>query len=154
MMPEFACRSLMGMPGPDMDAVVDLDPADGPAGTILLHERRIGPKLRPWRDGLGNLVYHTTQWRYWLDPARDYIAVRLDMISEDESGNETTHSTIIDETAKSPKGIWYATRLRRKGAIRFSNGQIRDEISDLYLDFDFELPDSLFDLPVVGRRIC
>ena len=74
------------------------------------------------------------------------------MIGDDGSGKETVHSTIIDKMAKSPQGTWYATRIRNKGAIRTpSTGKTSDQIIDIYVDFNADLPDSLFEPPAPGR---
>jgi hypothetical protein len=150
-MPEFACRPALGIPSRDMDVVLDPSPKEGPAGTILLHNRYIGRKRPPVKSWDGKLLAQTNQWLYWLDPARDYVVVRHDMIATDESGKEEVHSTIIDDMAKSPQGTWYATRIRRKGSIRDHDGKVCDEIIDLYVDFNVNLPDSLFEPPAPGR---
>jgi len=90
-------------------------------------------------------------YRNWLDPMRDYAIVRSDMIGDDGSGKETVDSTIIDKMAKSPQGTWYATQIRRKGAIRHSDGKTSDQIINIYVDFNADLPDSLFEPPAPGR---
>ena len=56
-MPEFACRPPMGIPHETLEAVLEPNPKEGPAGTILLHVRHVGPK-QPWtaRDSEGKLL--------------------------------------------------------------------------------------------------
>jgi hypothetical protein len=54
--------------------------------------------------------------------------------------------------AKSPRGTWYATRLRLTSGITApSEGKTVDQIIDIYVDFDADLPDSLFEPPKPGR---
>ena len=145
----------------DIGTNTDPNPKEGPPGIILLRVRRVGQKPPRPRDSAGDLLRDSTgklfppapdAYRFWLDPARDYAVVRSDMITTDDSVNEETHSTIIDKMAKSPQGTWYATQIRRKGAIRTpSDGKTYDQIIDLYVDFNVNLPDSLFEPPAPGR---
>ena len=54
--------------------------------------------------------------------------------------------------ARSPHGTWYVTQFRRKGAITIpSEGKTYDQIIDIYVDFNADLPDSLFEPPAPGR---
>ncbi len=153
-MPEFACRPPMGIPQETMDPVIEPNPTEGPADTILLRVRRMGQKPPPVRNDAGKLLPSTDAWRYWLDPARDYVVVRWDMVTSDLSGKESLDSEIIDKMARSPQGTWYATQIRNKGAIGIpSEGKSYDQIIDIYVDFNANLPDSLFEPPAVGQRI-
>ena len=153
--PEFACRPPLGIPHETLEAVLEPNPKEGPAGTILLRIRRVGPK-RPWteRNAEGKpLPPPPDAYRNWLDPKRDYAIVRHDMLGDfDSSGKEKAITTLIDEMARSPQGTWYATRIRRKGAVTVpSEGKTYDDITDLYIDFNATLPDSLFEPPSPGR---
>ncbi len=152
-MPEFACRPPLGIPSERMEPVLEPNPKEGPPGTILLRVRYVGPKRPPAQNTEGKLLPPPPDaYRSWLDPMRDYAVVRHDMIGDDGSGNETIHSTIIDEMARSPQGTWYATRIRRKGAVKsLKDGKTSDQIIDLYVDFTANLPDSLFEPPAPGR---
>jgi hypothetical protein len=151
--PEFSCRPPLGLPSDTAEIMLETNPTEGPAGTILLNRREPARQRPPIRNKQGQLIPPTVAWRYWFDPARDYAIVREDMIVKEESGDETPHVTVIDKMAQSPNGTWHATRIRRIGAIGDGNGQRYDEVNDLYLDFNADLPDSLFDLPIVGHRI-
>ena len=153
-MPEFACRPPLGIPHETMEPVLELSPKERPPGTILLRVRRVGPK--PARTVLNTegkpMLPPPDLYRNWLDPTRDYAVVRHDMIGDDGSGKEEVHSTIIDAMARSPQGTWYATQIRRKGAIGIpSKGKTYDQIIDIYVDFNADLPDSLFEPPAPGR---
>ena len=148
--PEFACRPPLGIPQETMEAVLEQKPKEGPPGTILLRVRRVGPKEPPAHNQEGKLLSSTDAWRNWLDPARDYVVVRDDMVVSGD-GKESVDSTVIDELARSPQGTWYATRIRRKGAITTPDGKAHDQIVDLYVDFKAKLPVSLFEPPSPGR---
>jgi hypothetical protein len=151
-MPEFACRPPLGIPHETMEPVLETNPREGPAGTILLRVRNIDRrKLPPVRNIAGELLPPPPDaYRNWLDPTRDYAVVRHDMIGVDGSGKETvTHSTIIEDMARSPQGTWYATRIRTKS--QGPDGKTLDETLYLYVDFNVNLPDSFFEPPALGR---
>ena len=151
-MPEFACRPPLGIPHETMEPVLETNPREGPAGTILLRVRNIDRrKPPPVRNIAGKLLPPPPDaYRNWLDPTRDYAVVRHDMIGGDGSGKETvTHSTIIEDMARSPQGTWYATRIRIK--MPGPDGKTLDETLYLYLDFNVNLPDSLFEPSALGR---
>jgi hypothetical protein len=152
LMPEFACRPPLGIPGQYHEPVLELNPTEGPPGTILLHVRRTGRVPRAPDPDADKRPPRPDAYRFWLDPARDYAVVRWDMISGGGSGGEeSVDTTIVEELAKSPQGNWYATRTRRKDAIRDSKGQTYDQVTHIYVDFDVDLPDSLFEPPKPGR---
>jgi len=76
--------------------------------------------------------------RFWIDPARSFVAM------EWELGDMPY---IVEELAQSPRGHWYPTRVRRKNAVRSADRAtvLGDQIFHFFLDFDAELPDSLFE---------
>jgi hypothetical protein len=148
MRPEFACRPPMGIGNPDQEPTLDLHPAEGPAGCILLSVRHTTKKGRVDEKGTGVPDVN----RYWLDPQRDYIAMRSDMVMYGEAGKETiSRSNTVEETARSPQGVWYATKIRLKSAVTDQDGKQFDEIYRIYVDFDAELPDALFEVPTPRR---
>ena len=151
--PEFACRPPMGIPSQELEAVVDLDPAEGPEGLILLSVQRTGRMPRAPDPDADKAPAQPHGHRYWLDPARDYAVIRWDNLYRDDSGGEDySKGRIIEEMAQSPGGNWYVTRLRRKNAVRVvSTGETYDDVTYLYVDFDVDLPDSLFEPPKPGR---
>lgn len=150
MRPEFACRPPMGIGNPHQAPILDLHPAEGPAGCILLIVTQTTTEGRVDEKGIdlpdGN--------RYWLDPQRDYLVMRCEIVMRDGSGKETISSShTVEETARSPQGVWYATKIRRKNAVvRQKDGKVFDQIYNIYVDFDAELPDALFE-PLTPRRI-
>ena len=149
MRPEFACRPPMGIGNPDQEPTLDLHPAEGPPGCILMSVRHTKKEGRVNEKGIG--VADVS--RYWLDPQRDYIVMRWEMVMRDETGKETISSNhTVEETARSPQGIWYATKIRWKNAVGLANGERCDQIYQIYVDFDAELPDALFE-PPTPRRI-
>ena len=148
MRPEFACRPPMGLGAPDLEPVLDMHPSEGPAGCILLGSRRTLTKGRINEKGVGI----PDGYRFWLDPQRDYIVVRSKMVQRDATGKEVVISDdIVEETARSPRGVWYATRIRRKDCDPSRAAKPIDQVYYIYVDFDVDLPDSLFEPQKPGR---
>jgi hypothetical protein len=78
--------------------------------------------------------------------------MRCDMIVRDGNGQVTvSESDTVEETARSPQGVWYATKVRRSFAGRAGQNKPGDQIYHIYVDFDADLPDSLFEPPKPGR---
>ncbi len=149
MRPEFACRPPLGIGNTHSQPVLNLKPTDGPAGCILLTVGNTSQEGRINEKGIGR----PDEIRCWLDPERDYIVMRWDMVTRDDAGKEElVSSTITEEVAKSPRGVWYATKIRRRNAsMDVSTGKKFDSFYQLYVDFDVDLPDAFFDPPVPGR---
>jgi hypothetical protein len=143
MRPEFACRPPLGIGSPHLEPVLDLHPAGGPEGTILLTVRN-SPNRNPLNEkGIGS----PDGFRYWLDPKRDYIVVKWRTARRDASGQEVlVEEDTVEETARSPQGVWYATRIRRS-----FGGKYQGQVYHIYVDFDVKLPDSLFEIPKPGK---
>jgi hypothetical protein len=148
MRPEYACRPPLGIGNQQFEPVLDLHPTSGPPGCILLRVRHTSTKDRINEKGLGIPDAH----RYWLDPERDYIVMRSDMVMRDGNGQESIYeSDVTEETARSPQGVWYATRIRRTFPRSRTKTDFLDQVYLLYLDFNADLPDSLFERPNPGR---
>jgi hypothetical protein len=148
MRPEFACRPPLGAGDEHHEARLDLHPADGPPGCILLTVRHTTRDGRVDAKGAGL----PDENRFWLDPARDYIAMRWDMVLFDDEGRPRTISShIMDSVAKSPGGVWYATRVRRKNSVQAQDGSTHDDLYDIYVDFSVRLTDRDFEPPKVGK---
>ena len=132
--PDYAGRPPMGIPSQDKEVIVETDPGDGPEGTVLLRVRRSGRlDAAPIPDDVPE------EWRFWIDPAREYLVMRWDM----QGGNDDhTSSSIVESVAQSPKGHWYPTRVRRT----FPGSDSKDDFTDFYVEFDVEIPDALFDV--------
>jgi hypothetical protein len=146
--PEFACRPPLGIGSSDVAPAIELHPADGPAGCILLSALHTSARGRINEKGVG-LPDH---WRFWIDPQRDDIVMRTAMVVRDAKGSERIiHDQIVEETDRSPQGVWYATKVRLKNAVHDAKGKSHDQIYHIYVDFGADLPDSLFDPPHPGR---
>lgn len=142
--PEFVCRPPMGIGNEDQIPKIDLQPAEGPAGCILLTVEHMPRK--------GRMNGRPGVHRYWLDPQRDYIALQWEMVERDDTGKEViTGAIVIEETARSPQGVWYATKARQKNPAKQADGKSNDSIYHMYVDFDAELPESLFAVPGPGK---
>jgi hypothetical protein len=149
MRPEFACRPPLGIGDQHMQPTLNLNPTDGPRGCILLTIQHTSREGRINEKGFGL----PDEQRFWLDPKRDYIVMRWDMVTRDDAGKEEIfESDAVEEVAKSPSGIWYATRVRRSSPPNDKlNGKKIDQVYHLYVDFDVDLPDAFFDPPTPGR---
>jgi hypothetical protein len=130
MRPEFACRPPMGIGTMHMEPTLDLHPTEGPPGCILLSVR---------------------ENRFWLDPKRDYIVMRWDTVVREGSSLKVIGRNETEEVARSPQGVWYAKRIRRSFPDRNGKNKPAGDVNYIYVDFDAELPDSLFDVPKPGR---
>jgi hypothetical protein len=148
MRPEFACRPPMGIGDPHQAPSLDPNPAEGPAGCVLLSVAHTSKEGRINEQGMGAASVN----RFWLDPQRDYIAMQWETATRDENGKETIVSQhLVEETARSPQGVWYATRIRLKNAARQADGKQLDQIYHIFVDFDAELPDAQFEVPTPQR---
>jgi hypothetical protein len=117
--PEHVCRPLLGIGNVNLEAKVELQPKGGPSGCI-------------------EVTFGENRW--WVDPAKDYIAIRWEM------GQEFTFETL--EAAQSPSGVWYASKILQTSKLVDNNGKTTEyrEAIDIYVDFDGELPDTLFEI--------
>jgi hypothetical protein len=148
MRPEFACRPPLGVGRQDSEPSLDLNPADDLAGCIRLSVRQTSTRGRIDEQGIGL----PDEFRYWLDPRRDDIAMRWQMVVRDGKGTErVTYDEIVEEAAKSPQGVWYASRIRLKNVTPGGKVKSFDQIYHIYVDFSADLPDSLFEPPSPGR---
>ena len=149
MRPEFACRPPMGIGREDIEPLIDMHPTEGPPGCILLRIRHTSTKDRIVEKNTGGIADET---RYWLDPERDYIVMRWDMIHPDGNGKEVViESDLTEGVARSPHGVWYATKIRRKNTVNAGTAKSSDQVYHIYVEFDAQLPDSLFEPPKIGR---
>ena len=80
--------------------------------------------------------------RFWIDPSRSFVAMRW----EHEFGNDKPRPYIMEELAQSPRGLWYPTVMRWKVGKVHEDGRppTFDQVRHFYLDFETEMPDSLF----------
>jgi len=148
MRPEFACRPPMGLGDSHMEPVVEMHPTDGPPDCVRLSIRHTSDKGRINEKGVGI----PDGYRYWLDPQRDFIVIRSEFIVRDANGHEKViDRNTIEETARSPQGVWYASKIRRSFPDPVGKQKFDDQVYQLYVDFDADLPDSLFQPPTPGR---
>lgn len=112
---------------------VNEQPEDGPTGTVLLDLRHRGERLQ-----------------YWIDVKREFMVTQHRF-----SGTQPDSTSIwtVDDVALSPQGNWYPTVVRGHGASRnLENGDRADLYTRFYLDFDADIPDSLFELSGLNFR--
>jgi hypothetical protein len=148
MCPEVACRPpTIELGDHRIEPVLEMHPPDGPPGCVRLSIRytsTLGANKRK--------VVIPDGHRYWLDPKRDYIVVQTEMVQRDAKGQEKViRREIAEETARSPQGVWYASRVRLSHPDADANQKPVDQIMEFHVDFDVKLPDSLFDPPKPGK---
>jgi hypothetical protein len=123
-----------GLPLPQGQFDVELieKPEEGPAGTMLYHVRTNGDPA----------TSTFTSQRYWIDPSRGYIKLRYEFTRRD--GNRSVYEN--EKLVESPNGFWYPTIVRlKKSSEKNDDGEGRyDQVWLYYVDFNAELPDSLF----------
>ena len=85
--PEFACRPPLGIGSSDIEPSIDLHPADGPAGCLLLTAQHTSTRDRINAKGVGL----PDAWRYWIDPQRDDIVMRMASVVRDGKGVGAHH---------------------------------------------------------------
>ena len=123
---------------------LDLDPEEGPPNTILLTFRATGD--------LDRFAYHTS--RFWLDPTRGYATCRHETVGLRKPAGPTTGESIpyrqidvMEDFKQSPEGFWYPTVVRQKRVTGSNedNDDKWDKVYRYFLDFEAEIPDSLFE---------
>lgn len=148
--PEFVCRPPLGIPQQAFEPVIDMKPGQGPVGSILLRATKSGRVPEAKNPNAKEFPRQPDVYLFWLDPKRDYAVTRWDMMGAGKAANEVVlGSTIIEELKQSPRGVWYASRFRSKAVPPVEH----DEVYNVYIDFDVDLPDTLFEPPAVGRVI-
>jgi hypothetical protein len=144
--PEFACRPPLGIGGQHTEPILEMKPTEGPPGCVLLRVRDTSQR---------NRIAAATEEenRFWLDPERGYIVMRWDSIARNAAGEEELRgSTITEEVARSPGGVWYATRMRRPDQKNGPSGEaVHGDVVHMYVEFGVLLPHALFDPPVPGK---
>ena len=129
--PECIARPALGIP--DHRRAVFLRPSPLPGAPAALQLRlEPAPRLRgaSRRGRSPGGVRELSD--YWIDPTRGYLVIKND-------------DRVVEEVARSPGGRWYATRVCERKTIRGRRGETHQIVRALSVDFDVELPDSLFD---------
>ena len=131
--PEHISHPNVDQPSEERDFLVDPKPADGPPGTILLRVRN----TRSTEPGQSDF------YKLWLDSEKSYVAMRSETsVFDGGKGQKLAFidTMTIEQLARSPGGVWYPTRVRRKA----STPGLGEEVWTFLLDFDVAIPDELF----------
>ena len=116
---------------------------EGPPGCIVLTLRDTSSQGRVNEKG----IVIPDGDRYWLDPNRDYMMIRHDWFMRDPNGRQTSsRKRLARRKASGTRPGSAATFPGRKGSRRWPT-----RIYYFYVDFNVDLPDSLFDPPKPGR---
>jgi hypothetical protein len=74
------------------------------------------------------------------------------MIVRDAAGQEKViERETAEETARSPQGVWYASKIHRSPPEPVGNEKVIGQVAEFCVDFDVNLPDSLFEPPKPGK---
>ncbi len=130
--PEFLAYGATGLPSANRKGTLTLEPKDGPTGTVLLTSRSTKP---PRQSGYSNDLSH-----YWLDPLENGLCRRTQMFSLAGDRQKLHGEQLVLETAHSPQGYAYPTKLQHDDST----------VTHFYLDFDASFDDSVFD-PTINR---
>ena len=123
--PDMIARPPMGGSAAHLEIRIDEDPESGPPGTILFE------LIRSNSDSVS---------RFWIDPERGYLVVQFEMGTD----KAWSHQDIVEKAAQSPSGIWYPQRLSTKW--KSSDGNMYEDETNCYVDFEADLPDQLFEV--------
>jgi hypothetical protein len=125
---------------PGMEASVNPKPKSGPPNTLLLEVRNPGWKLYepdPRRN--------PQLWRFWIDPARDYLVMRDEELITREGKETIISGFAIEAVLQDAQGRWYPTVIRRLKCSTFiGTDKWEDEFLRFYYDFTTPIPDSVF----------
>lgn len=135
-MPEYRSHPPMGVPSEQYEPILETDPKEGPAGTVLLRVVQSGKPRGAKRSSF------PAGFRFWIDPSHSYVAMRSEF---DYRGG--TDTFIVEQLERSPQGHWYPTVVREKDASTSQEGTTYDRLWHYFLDFNAEIPDELFELP-------
>ncbi|MCA9075614.1 MAG: anti-sigma factor [Planctomycetaceae bacterium] len=123
--PEFMVYGPTGLPGSRRTGKLILKPNDGPEGTVKI-ESRITGDSRPHGNDLSY---------YWVDPLENGMMRKTQMFSLAGGEPNLLADQLVLETARSPNGYLYPTRLQHDDG----------SVTHFYLDFDADFDDSVFD---------
>ncbi len=139
LMPEFEVYpTLSGRGGWHFETTAIPHPTGGPQGTVLVENIDRNPSKLPGRF---------RGERYWADPACGYVVRQVQWLKTGEADNSMQGLVEMQQFALSPSGLWYPLVVRHvKNAHNSDTGKISDTYYRYYLDFEAEIPDTLFDV--------
>jgi|GEM_PF-1984431 len=150
--PELICRPDLMIGVPEFETVLEENWAEGPPGTLFLRVRLNWAANAHCQSN--RRVTVPDECRFWLDPSRDFVAVRHDMVSKGESTRpEVIESTVVESFAQSSSGVWYATSYRNHSKDILAGGEELESRRYLYVDFDVDIPAAMFEPQKPGQRI-
>lgn len=148
--PEFICRPPMGIPRQDHEALLETSPSEGLEGTLFLEVRRAGVLRQAKDPNPPQLPPQPNAHRYWIDADQGYLVLRNDSLKGPAGEEEIMQSVIVEKVMQSPQGYYYPAAVRQTNSVRSEDGEVFDQLYHFYLDFDVELPDSLFETAAPG----
>ena len=58
-----------------------------------------------------------------------------EVLRDGKGAEQIVRDQIVEETARSPQGVWYATKVRMKDVMHDGKGKSHDQILHIYVDF-------------------
>jgi hypothetical protein len=147
LLPEQIGHPQVDLPSAERKFTLDVEPRDGPPGTIRLRVR----------DTDRNDPAEPDRYRLWIDTERNSLAVRAETCvydrPRDASGMATgpwqihhVEVNILEGFARSPSGFWYPTQVRRQTPMNAYNKVVyADTVTRFVLDFEAQFPPGLFE---------
>jgi len=133
LMPEQLGHPSISLPSENRALFLESNSDDGPSDSIRLRVRdsRALKSDAPDRN------------RFWIDPERNFLCLQAEscVFEKAEPPKIASVDTYVLETlARSPRGYWYPTRVRRKTS-NFAVAQV----THFHLDFEAKISDELFE---------
>lgn len=83
--------------------------------------------------------------RYWMDRERNYATVKVEWLKNGEPANSPRDWIEMSDFALSPSGLPYPRLIRNfQNSRNLTTGKLSDSFNHFFLDFDENIPDSLF----------
>ncbi|MBN2294074.1 MAG: hypothetical protein JXM70_16730 [Pirellulales bacterium] len=129
--------ALSGRGGWHYQTTVDPRPTSGPEGTVLVENLKRNPSESPGRP---------CGTRYWADPARGYAVRQVQYLKTGQAEDSKQGLVEMQQLALSPNGLWYPVVVRHVKNVHNNDGNVSDSYSRYYLDFEADIPDTMFDV--------
>jgi hypothetical protein len=134
-------RDLRILPG--FMTSLDAKPKSGPPNSVLLEVRN--PVWRPSNPSdLDGLHTNPQIWRFWIDPARDHLVMRRDILITHQGKEVVIGGTAIEELTHDVRGRWYPIVVRIINRNLIGTDKWEDGILRFYYDFTTSIPESVF----------
>lgn len=133
LMPEQLGHPSISLPSENRALFLESNSDDGPNDSIRLRVR----------DSRSLKSDEPDRNRFWIDPERNFLCLQAESCvfeKADPLKIAYVDTYLLETLARSPRGYWYPTRVRRKTS-NFAVAQV----THFYLDFEAKISDELFE---------